>query len=115
MASSSPESLALRYAYGDIAEILEHQASVIVLARKLYSLGIITRHTKNQISNHSAVQGVEILLRAIESRLQKKPSAFNTFITCLSEEAVFSEVVEKLKTERQAMQGRVGKKNINLI
>ena len=112
---ASPESLAFRNAYSDIAEILQHQVCVTVVACKLYSLRIISKHTKNQVSNFGRdVNGVWILLPAIESKIQKKPSAFNTFVTYLSEEDVFSEVVEKLKTERdheQAMQrnSRVGK------
>ena len=103
--------MAFQQVYFSIAEVLEHQASVIALARKLYSLGVIGRAIKNRIGNGSVSReyDVETLLRAVETRIQKKPSSFNIFVRCLSEEPVFSEVVGELENKRKREIQRIGK------
>ena len=96
------ESVAFQEAYCNIAGVLEHQASLIALARKLYSGGVIGRAVKDRIGNVgvSRENDVETLLRAVETSIQKKPSNFSVFVRCLSGEPVFSEVVEELESRR---------------
>ena len=84
-----------------------------MLASLQTSMNVIGKNLKNQIGSGSLSpsENVEALLRAVENSIETSPSSYNVFVECLSEEPVFSNVVEELndvKKQEIQLQG-IGK------
>ena len=98
---ASAESLAFQQAYDVLAQCLELQTSPLDIANKLYSRKVIGIATKNNIGHvASPKEKARILLCAVESAIRINPTNFDKFISSLSEEPVFSEIVTQLVKSR---------------
>ena len=99
MTMSGPTSEALRTHFNDLIVAIQEPVG---LACALYSKYVVSRGVKDEVGMIalSPVQKKNILLTAVQSKLETEPDQFNVFVNVLKRDGMLTAVAEKLEKTR---------------